>query len=132
MDMKAIRFQNLELLIDEYGAAEVARKADSSPAYISQLKTKRRTPKGTKIRGIGDDIARRLEKGFGKPEGWMDQIHYKPSRQKYHRWLDCMSEDEFREFEKVANVMKVFKRFNEEEKADPSEAPLSGRPGKSA
>lgn len=104
MDIKAIRFKNLELLIDQYGSAEIARKAGSSPAYISQIKTKRLTPKGEKIRGIGDDIARRIEKGFEKPTGWLDQIHYKADRQKYHDMLDALDNEELLRFEKALEL----------------------------
>lgn len=40
--------------------AELARRAETNPIYLSQLRSQAATPKGTK-RGIGDRLARRLE-----------------------------------------------------------------------
>jgi SOS-response transcriptional repressor LexA len=75
MRVKNIRRANLLVLIEEHGQQEVIRRADISPSLVSQLKSTavpkgRRTPKG-----IGDEIAGRLERAFGKPHGWMDQRH---------------------------------------------------------
>jgi SOS-response transcriptional repressor LexA len=70
-----IRLQNLELLITEAGSAtKLARLADTSSSYLSQVRRKMRTSKGTP-RNIGDDLAEKLERGMGKPEGWMDIPH---------------------------------------------------------
>lgn len=68
MDSKAIRRRNLELLIDEAGRLkDLAALIDSDPNYLSVLRGGHR--------GIGDDIARRLENACSKPHGWMDHIH---------------------------------------------------------
>ena len=70
-----IRLQNLELLITEAGSAsKLARIADTSSSYLSQVRRQMRTSKGTP-RNIGDDLAEKLERGMGKPEGWMDKSH---------------------------------------------------------
>ena len=79
IDMKRqredIRLNNLEILIAEAGSAtKLARRAGTSESYISQVRRKMRTAKGTP-RGIGDELSSRLEKAMGKPQGWMDEVH---------------------------------------------------------
>jgi SOS-response transcriptional repressor LexA len=70
-----VRLNNLEILIAERGsAAKVAQLAGTSESYLSQVRRKMRTQKGTP-RGLGDELAARLEKGLGKPPGWMDESH---------------------------------------------------------
>ncbi len=71
-----VRLQNLEILIAEAGsAAELARRAGTNSSYLSQVRRQMLTPNGTP-RGVGDDLAAKLECGMGKPDGWMDDIHY--------------------------------------------------------
>lgn len=71
----AIRLENFEDLVREAGSlAELARRAETNPIYLSQLRSQATTRKGTK-RGIGDQLARRLESAMGKPIGWLDQEH---------------------------------------------------------
>jgi len=70
-----IRLNNLEILIREAGSAtRVAEMAGTSDSYLSQVRRKMRTAKGTP-RGLGDELAAKLEKGLGKPSGWMDEPH---------------------------------------------------------
>ena len=70
-----IRLQNLELLIAEAGsAAKLARIAGTNSSYLSQVRNQMPTKKGTP-RGVGDDLAEKLERGMGKPHGWMDESH---------------------------------------------------------
>lgn len=70
-----IRLNNLEILIAEAGSAtKLAQSACTSESYISQVRRKMRTAKGTP-RGIGDQLSARLEQGMGKPQGWMDEPH---------------------------------------------------------
>jgi SOS-response transcriptional repressor LexA len=70
-----IRIQNLELLITEAGsAAKLARIVGTSSSYLSQVRNQLPTRKGTP-RGVGDDLAVKLERGMGKPTGWMDEFH---------------------------------------------------------
>lgn len=70
-----IRLNNLEILIAEArSAARLAQLAGTSESYISQVRRKMRTAKGTP-RGIGDELSARLEQGMGKPQGWMDEPH---------------------------------------------------------
>jgi hypothetical protein len=70
VDIKEIRLKNLRLLIAEVGtAAELSRRAKTDPAYLSQILS-------TKIkRGLGDELARRLERATGKPHGYMDHLN---------------------------------------------------------
>ena len=70
-----IRLKNLELLIVEAGsAAKLADLVGTNSSYISQVRRQMTTKKGTP-RGIGDDLAGKLEKGMGKHEGWIDEPH---------------------------------------------------------
>ncbi|MFA5631483.1 MAG: hypothetical protein WC997_08235, partial [Porticoccaceae bacterium] len=70
------RYRNLLLLVQEAGnnQAEVARRSDTSPSYINQIIRQLKTPNGT-TRSVGTRLARRLEQGFAKPKGWMDEDH---------------------------------------------------------
>ena len=70
-----IRLKNLELLISEAGsAANLANLVGTNSSYLSQVRRQMPTQKGTP-RGIGDDLAGKLEQGMGKREGWMDEQH---------------------------------------------------------
>lgn len=70
-----IRMDNFRLLLDEAGSqAELHRRTKVPQPYINQL------AKGTKLasgkeRSLGDDTARKLEKGMDKQIGWMDKDH---------------------------------------------------------
>ena len=69
------RLQNLELLISEAGsAAKLARIVGTNSSYVSQVRNQMPTKKGTP-RGVGDDLAKKLERGMKKPDGWMDEPH---------------------------------------------------------
>jgi len=71
-----LRLNNLETLIAEAGSAtKLAQLAGTSESYISQVRRKMRTAKGTP-RGLGDELAGKLENGMGKPRGWMDEPHH--------------------------------------------------------
>jgi SOS-response transcriptional repressor LexA len=70
-----IRLRNLELLILEAGtAAQLARIVGTNSSYLSQVRRQTPTRKGTPRR-VGDDLAEKLERGMGKPAGWMDETH---------------------------------------------------------
>ncbi len=69
MDAKAIRLHNLRRLIGESGTQrKLAAQTGVNPAYLSQILSRRTQ------RQMGDDVARRLERGMGKPHGWMDVL----------------------------------------------------------
>jgi SOS-response transcriptional repressor LexA len=70
-----VRLNNLEILIAEAGsAAKVAQLAGTSESYLSQVRRQMRSQNGTP-RGLGNELAAKLEKGLGKPDGWMDEPH---------------------------------------------------------
>lgn len=70
-----IRLKNLELLIIEAGsAAGLAQQVGTNSSYLSQVRRQMRTKNGTP-RGIGDDLAGKLEQGMSKYTGWMDEPH---------------------------------------------------------
>ena len=70
-----IRLQNLEVLIREAGSlAELARAAGANSSYLSQVRNQTKAPSGAPRR-VGDELAEMLERGVGKPEGWMDEPH---------------------------------------------------------
>jgi transcriptional regulator with XRE-family HTH domain len=69
MENKEIRRSNMLLLVEETPSGtirELAEICGVSIAYLSQIKSNK-----TK-RGMGDDVARRLERGMKKQPGWMD------------------------------------------------------------
>lgn len=69
-----IRRENLELLAIELGSMDqVAALSAASPVYLSQIRTQAIDAKTGKPRQMGGVMARRLEKAFNKPDGWMDQ-----------------------------------------------------------
>jgi len=75
----ATRRANLNLLLQEVGegrgdAAELSRITGVKAPTISQLRRATFYKNGVE-RTMGDDIARKLEKGMGKPTGWMDHPH---------------------------------------------------------
>ncbi len=62
------RLMNLEILIKEAGGQrQLAERADLTPSVISQIKTGRRS--------LGEKLARKIEAGAMKPQGWLDQDH---------------------------------------------------------
>lgn len=74
MNIKEIRRANLDYLLTQFKAADIARRAETKPAYLSQIVTGVKT-RGGKPRGIGDDLARKIEAGLRLPRDWMDQAH---------------------------------------------------------
>lgn len=67
-----IRLGNLRLLVEERGSTdELERLTEASAVYLDQLLDGARLKSG-KPRKMGDEIARKLESGLGKPDGWMD------------------------------------------------------------
>lgn len=80
--IEEIRRSNLLLLIKEIedrtgkegGQAQIARLSKTTPSYLSQIITQFVKPSGRKCI-IGSKLARKLERGSNKPEGWMDALH---------------------------------------------------------
>jgi hypothetical protein len=65
-----IRLENLKALLAEAGSqAEIARKTGKSTKQVSQW-----FGKGS-ARNISDENCRLIEECFGRPIGWMDNIH---------------------------------------------------------
>ena len=72
-----IRRRNLQLLLDESEertAVALAARCGTTSSYLSQIQTQF-PDRYDKPREIGTRLARKLEKGCNKPEGWMDTIH---------------------------------------------------------
>jgi len=77
-----LRLENLETLVQEAGSADaLARASGVSPEYISQIRNRAIDKKTGKARNLGNQAARRLEDGMGKPLGWMDTSHAAEDRQ---------------------------------------------------
>lgn len=75
MTLYDIHLKNLQELVQEFGTVRiVADLADCSEHHLREVlkggKLKSGLPKG-----IGQRLARRLERGTGKPVGWMDELH---------------------------------------------------------
>lgn len=67
LDIREIRHQNLTRLVAEAGGQKaLAERCGLSAAYICQMLSEKVN------RHVGHNAARRLEKGMGKPYGWMD------------------------------------------------------------
>lgn len=72
---ETVRLDNLEILVTEAGSASaLARRARTSESYLSQIRNRLTTARGTP-RGVGDELAIKLEQAMGKPDGWMDEPH---------------------------------------------------------
>lgn len=68
--IKAIRLKNLRKLIDQSAIEserQFAFKCELSPSHLNQITREER--------GIGDAVARRIEKAFNMESGWLDQDH---------------------------------------------------------
>lgn len=75
MRIDEIRLFNLHQLISENGSAAcVADKSGTAAAYLSQIINGVPLPSGNP-RVVGKALARKLEKGCGKSDGWMDIDH---------------------------------------------------------
>lgn len=78
MDVKALRHRNLERLVAEFGSLQaVANLVGTSYDTLWQIQSGTKLPSG-KARGVGDEMARRLEAACSKPLGWMDWDHDSP------------------------------------------------------
>ena len=76
MQNKEIRRINLRALIEEAGGVpQLAAKACVSDKYLRQILTGFMGPKDRNPRQVGDALARKIERGCGKPLGWMDAVH---------------------------------------------------------
>jgi hypothetical protein len=68
-----IRMDNFRLLLAEAGSQTALHRRTNIPQpYINQLAKGTKTASG-KERSLGDDTARRLEKGMDRPVGWLDK-----------------------------------------------------------
>jgi phage repressor protein C with HTH and peptisase S24 domain len=56
-------------------AAKLAALAETSPAYLSQIKRQTLDSKTGTPKAMGDDVARRIEVALKEPSGWMDTSH---------------------------------------------------------
>jgi len=94
MTAEEIRLKNLKALVEEHGSiVAVANRAETAPAYISQILNRVKSRTG-KERDVGADLARKLEDGFGKPRGWMDTDHDNgPLPDKDAQFLNVLKED---------------------------------------
>lgn len=67
MDSKMIRYQNTRLLVEQVGGvSNFADKIGKGQSQTSQFAG------STPIKGIGNKVAREIEKAFDKPHGWLD------------------------------------------------------------
>lgn len=76
LTIEEIRLANLAILKKEFYSFEViAKKSKTAASYLSQIHIRSRVSNSEKIRDMGPKLARKLEKGCGKPVGWMDVDH---------------------------------------------------------
>jgi hypothetical protein len=74
MDARSTRTANLRRLVAELGLENVAQKAETSAKTLQQILAGTPLPSG-KPRGLGHNLARRIEANCGKPHGWLDIAH---------------------------------------------------------
>lgn len=75
MDINTIRVANLKALIARHkNQRAFADAVATAPAYISQILSGNELPSG-KARGVGNDLARKIEEKLDLPHGWMDRQH---------------------------------------------------------
>lgn len=71
-----IRLNNLLIAIERCGTiAALANSAEVSAAYLSQIKNKTLESSTGKPKGMGNGVARKIERALGESEGWMDADH---------------------------------------------------------
>lgn len=76
MDIRTVRRTNFEALIKEAGTiAALARKTGASEKYLRHIYNGFISQNAKSPKQVGDDTARKLEDGMGKPHGWMDVSH---------------------------------------------------------
>lgn len=67
------RRKNIDVLVVRCGTLdELAKRADASPVYLSQIRHGTIDRKTGAARKMGHGMARRIEVAMGLPEGWMD------------------------------------------------------------
>jgi len=109
--IEEIRLANLAILVQEFGSQDaVARLADSSPVYLSQLINHTPDNKTGRPREMGPRLARKLEAGCNRPRGWMDEPHLPLSwRQQQldniHRVMDAMPDDLLKKTAEIVNTL---------------------------
>lgn len=80
-----IRRDNLLIAIERCGTmTALAEAAKVSAPYLSQIKNKTPESKTGKPKGMGNDVARKIEKALKEPEGWIDVEHTDNSAPAYH------------------------------------------------
>lgn len=75
MDIYEIRLANFKRLEDKHGRQRVMEKLNMDKSQASQLLTG--------LKNMGPGIARRIEKAFDLPHGWMDLRHIAEDRGQY-------------------------------------------------
>ncbi|WP_274584137.1 imidazoleglycerol-phosphate dehydratase HisB [Neisseria leonii] len=76
MDKKSVRRDNFFKLVEEAGnVSKLARACGyNNPASLHQLSNRlKKNEEGS--RGITNSLALKLERGMGKPKGWLDRVH---------------------------------------------------------
>ncbi|AZV94470.1 hypothetical protein CBF45_12670 [Bordetella sp. J329] len=129
-----IRLINLESLVAEAGTADaLAERSGVSPVYVSQIRSRAIDRKTGKARNLGSAAARKLEKGMGKEEGWMDRDHSGSPTPTYpNGWpferIQRSDFDRLSDSQKAAIEDWVYDQVQ----AFLASAPVKSKPGKSA
>lgn len=86
MKIELVRYENFMKLLNSYDGSdrEFADAAGISPMYISQMKNK--------VRSVGKNSARKIEKGLDKPDGWMDARHLNKAYKQQEQQLIALFE----------------------------------------
>lgn len=71
-----VRLRNLYVLAEQYGSwKRLSELTGVAPSQFSHMKRRGTEPSSPGARGIGDNLARRLERALGLPYAWMDANH---------------------------------------------------------
>lgn len=91
--IESIRRENLLLLIAEKETlSNVAYDCKLSYANLNHIKNQFVRTDG-RMALMGSKIARQLEQGCGKPEGWMDVMHNDPDQEEWMNIYLTLSKD---------------------------------------
>lgn len=104
MDSKTIRYNNTRILVDQVGGvSNFANRINKGQSQTSQFAGT------TPIKGIGNKVAREIEKAFGKPHGWLDIVH--PELSESNDFVQSIIKDKYVHNETLDRIVKKLEKL---------------------